>query len=184
MHHELSDIKRLRKQQGLTQQELAKLSGVSQSLIAKIEAGMLDPTFTRAKKIFDVLENISAEKEAKAEDIMVTKIFKLQKDQILKNAIKKMKEYGISQLPVLDGDAVVGMVSEGEIINQVLEGGDPSRMKVSDVMQESPPVVSARTPLHLLMDLLRFSSLIVIADSGKIKGVVTKADIIKAISKS
>ena len=35
---EIDDIVRLRKQLGLTQTELAKLSGVSQSLITKMEA--------------------------------------------------------------------------------------------------------------------------------------------------
>ena len=40
---EIDDIVRLRKQLGLTQTELAKLSGVSQSLITKMEAKKVEP---------------------------------------------------------------------------------------------------------------------------------------------
>ena len=46
---ELNEISRLRKQLGLTQAELAKLSGVSQSLIAKLEAGKIEPSYSKAK---------------------------------------------------------------------------------------------------------------------------------------
>ena len=64
----LDEIKRLRKKYHLTQQELAKRAGVSQSLIAKIEAGLLDPTYTRAEQIFGALENVEEQKELKAKD--------------------------------------------------------------------------------------------------------------------
>ncbi len=53
---ELSEIKHLRKKFGLTQSQLAKLSGVSQSLIAKIEADRIDPTFSKAQKIFEAIK--------------------------------------------------------------------------------------------------------------------------------
>jgi Predicted transcriptional regulator with C-terminal CBS domains len=39
------ELERIRKQVGMTQKELAKLSRVSQSLIAKIERGDVDPSF-------------------------------------------------------------------------------------------------------------------------------------------
>ena len=52
---ELNDIARLRKQLGLTQPELAQLSGVSQSLIAKLEAGKIEPSYTKVKSIIDTL---------------------------------------------------------------------------------------------------------------------------------
>ena len=50
---------------GLTQTDLAKKANVSQSLIAKIESGKIDPTFTKTKKIFETLSYLEKKEEVK-----------------------------------------------------------------------------------------------------------------------
>lgn len=52
----LDEIAKRRKLLGLTQKQLAKIAGVSQSFIAKIESGKIDPSYSKAKAIFDTLE--------------------------------------------------------------------------------------------------------------------------------
>ncbi|MHA1431033.1 MAG: helix-turn-helix domain-containing protein, partial [Candidatus Freyarchaeota archaeon] len=47
------DIKRLRKKVGLTQTELAEKAGVSQSLIARIESGSVDPRLSTLQRILN-----------------------------------------------------------------------------------------------------------------------------------
>ena len=74
MFSNLSDIKRIRKRLDMTQHELAKRAGISQSLIAKIEAGKIDPTYTKACMIFETLKGISDQKKIKAKDVMNRKI--------------------------------------------------------------------------------------------------------------
>ena len=58
MSYELSEVKVIRKKLGLTQGELAKAAGVSQSLIAKIESTKIDPTYSKVKLIFHALESL------------------------------------------------------------------------------------------------------------------------------
>ena len=53
---EIDDIVRLRKQLGLTQTELAKLSGVSQSLITKMEAKKVEPSYSKVKVLIETLQ--------------------------------------------------------------------------------------------------------------------------------
>ena len=65
MPYELEEIKEIRKKFGLTQGQLAQIAGVSKSLIAKIEAGRLDPTFSKAQKIFEAIDTLGKKKELK-----------------------------------------------------------------------------------------------------------------------
>ncbi|MFA4856113.1 MAG: helix-turn-helix domain-containing protein, partial [archaeon] len=67
---DLGEIKARRISAGLTQSRLASLSGVSQSLIAKIEAGNIEPSYGRAKRLLDCLAQLNAKKEKQAKDIM------------------------------------------------------------------------------------------------------------------
>lgn len=54
----LSDIAKKRHQLNLKQTELAKKAGVSQSLIAKLEAGKIDSSYTKVKTIFEVIDHL------------------------------------------------------------------------------------------------------------------------------
>jgi predicted transcriptional regulator len=49
MFPQLEDIAKKRRRLGLKQAELAKLSGVSQSLVAKLESGRIDSSYTKVK---------------------------------------------------------------------------------------------------------------------------------------
>ena len=163
LNEELQEIKRLRKKHNLTQTELAKLAGVSQSLIAKLEAGLIDPTFSHVKKIFDVLHGIEKENEPKAEQLITGKIISVSKNEPMPEAIRKMKSHGISQLPVTDGKAIVGLVSETNIIEKIAEGASPAKLQVKDVMEDAPPIIAKTTPLTAVMELLRHSPLVIVA---------------------
>ena len=52
----LALIGKLRRQLGLTQKELARKAGVSQSLIAKVESGLIDPAYSKVVQLFQALE--------------------------------------------------------------------------------------------------------------------------------
>jgi riboflavin synthase len=60
---DISQIVSFRRRLGVTQKRIAIESGVSQSLISKIEAGRVVPTYENAKLIIDALERIEIESE-------------------------------------------------------------------------------------------------------------------------
>ncbi len=178
-NEELGEIKRLRKKHNLTQAGLAKLAGVSQSLIAKIESRRIDPTFSHVKKIFQVLQGMEGEKEPRADELITHKIIYVDGNDPVTEPIKKMKANNISQLPVMEGGAIAGLISESNIIEKIAEGKNPSKLKVREIMEEAPPVISKATPLTAVAELLRHSPLVIVAENGKPKGVITKSDILK-----
>src|SRR3989338_10606676 len=136
---ELNEIKMIRKRLNLTQAELAYRAQVSQSLIAKVEANQLDHTYTNAQKIFSALNELSKKDEIKAEQMMQPRIIYVTTNLCVKDAIKKLKKHGISQMPVLEKGTVKGMISESSILDAIIDG--KADKKVNEVMQDSPPIV-------------------------------------------
>ncbi|HEY8109655.1 MAG TPA: helix-turn-helix transcriptional regulator, partial [Candidatus Nitrosotenuis sp.] len=51
----LDNIKQQRAKLGITQKELAKMTGVSTSMINQIESGRSQPSYETAKRMFDSL---------------------------------------------------------------------------------------------------------------------------------
>src|SRR3989337_4338242 len=105
-------IKQGRIRLGLTQRELATLSGISTSMINQIETGRCKPSYDTAKKIFEVLSTLEGKSSKKAGDICSKKIIFAQKDDILYSVLEKMRLNFVSQVPVFEGQKIVGIVSE------------------------------------------------------------------------
>jgi len=177
MPTEIEEIKHIRKKLGITQSELSKLSGVSQSLIAKIEAGKIDPTYSRARRLFEALQQLSGHEELIARDIANTKIISVSPQHKISEAIKLMKKYDISQLPVITGQHAVGRINETLLLDCVLKGKTDER--INECMGESPPVVPDTANIQSVSDLLKFYSLILVNQKGKLIGLITKSDVIQ-----
>jgi predicted transcriptional regulator len=180
---EINEIKTLRKRHNLTQSQLANLSGVSQSLIAKVEAGILDPSYSNYRKIIDFLNGLGEKNEAKAGDVASSKIIKVGKNSFLTEGIKLMKQHGISQLPVVESNNIIGLLAETDVIESIHKQQNVKKLRVSDVMEEAPPTVPEKTPLRLVTELLRVSPLIVVTDKGRPKGIITKSDVLNKLAK-
>ena len=180
----LEEIGRKRRILGLTQQKLARLAGVSQSLIAKLESGKIDPSYTKVKAIFDALERLQTETEVRAEEVLHNEVIGVQKNDLVSKAVQTMARYGYSQLPVFDDEHSVGSISEKTIIEKVSAGKDLSqisKLPVGDVMEEAFPQVGEDAPLPLISSLLQVYPAVLISTKGKVVGIVTKADLLKML---
>jgi len=175
MPYEVREIKTIRKQFGLTQAELAKKSGVSQSLIAKLESGKIDASYSKVRQIFNFLESMHKKQELKAGDIMRKSIIPIGPEASISSAIQKMRKHGISQLPVVSSGNCIGMISETIILDSILK---KNAQKVGEIMGDAPPVVSKKTPISAVSELLRNLPIVMVSDKGKLVGVVTKSDLL------
>ncbi|MBI2971157.1 MAG: CBS domain-containing protein [Candidatus Aenigmarchaeota archaeon] len=178
---ELSMIKKLRKQIGVNQTELAKAAGVSQSLVARIELSRVDPSYSNTRNIFLALERLGKGKIRMAKDIMSRKILCAKPNTAVKEAVSLMRRKNVSQLPVLDDDLLVGSVSEKTILDLVTNGGieNVSLTAVKEIMEEPFPVIDENATLSVVSLLLEYNSAIVVTEKGKPKGIVTKSDLLK-----
>ena len=179
--HDISEIKKIRKKLGLTQTELAKKSGVSQSLIAKIESEKLDPGYSRTKLIFDALEQLSQNEELCAADVMNRKMITAKVNDNVADIIKTMKKHAISQMPVLDNEKPVGLITEHTLLEE-LDSKDFAGIKAKDIMEDCPPIITPQTKLSIFSNLLRYFPIVLVASKGKLEGLISKSDVIVKIT--
>jgi predicted transcriptional regulator len=183
---EIEEIKKRRKNQGLTQKELALLSNVSQSLIAKIESKKVSPSYSVVKRIFETLEKLERKKEVTAKEIMSKKVIYVDKNDSIARAVKLMEEHGYSQLPVLHKNQSVGSITERTILDLIANGKNLSKvlnLPVEKVMGESFSRISENTPLTVISPLLKYSSAILVTRKDKMVGIITKSDLFKVAQK-
>lgn len=181
---ELERITILRKKLGLTQTELAKKAGISQSLIARVEAGTVDPRYSKVEKLFRALD-VSENRAITAKEIMSHNVVSVKSSDPLGLAIKKMKKHNVSQMPVMDGKTQAGSISEGVIMAQISKGANisiASTKKVREYMEDPLPQVSPATDISMLSSLLEHNKAVLIAEKGRIEGIVTKADLLKVVT--
>ena len=184
----IEEIQRRRKLLKLTQKKLALLSGVSQSLIAKIETNRIDPSYKNVKKIFITLDleekkNMSI---GKAKDIHNTKIIGIQKSGTIIEASHLMNKHGYSQLIVYEDNIITGSISEENITNYISKEENLESLqniKVKDIMSSEFPQIEETTPLEPVTYLLKHSPAVLTTRKGKVVGMITKADLFKLIIK-
>ena len=179
----ISEIKHRRKKAGITQFELAHKAGVSQSLIAKIEADKIEPSYSAVQKLFEVLDYIETKQGMIAKDIMNKKVTTTEKRNPVSEAIRTMKKYGLSQIPVTSAGLIVGSISEKSVLDKVIELEDTnlSSLKVEDIMDDAYPTLNENTPLKAILPLLKHNQAVIITKKEKILGIITKADLLKVV---
>ncbi len=176
------DIRRLRKAVGLTQKELAKKAGVSQSLIARIERGTVDPRLSTLKKIVDVIAAVEERRTAQA--VMHSPVITINAWDPVRKAVELMKEHNISQMPVLRDSKIVGGIQESTLIGKIAYSKEPAvifNTPVQNVMEDAFATVDPSTNVEDVFDLLlRGQPAVLVVEKGRLLGIVTKIDIIES----
>jgi len=103
----------------------------------------------------------------------------------LDQAMKRMREHQIRHLPILDGNQLVGIISERDIrIILSFKGVDPSRFLVEDAMEQDVYVVAPGAPLDEVaaeMASKKYGSAVVMQNLNVV-GIFTAVDALIALS--
>ena len=182
---ELKEIGKRRRKLGITQVNLAKESGVSQSLIAKLERGTIDIAYSKAVQIFRTLERLEKKEELKMEDIMTSSVLSLNKKDMVRKAVDMMRKKEISQIPIFDGSICIGSISEEDVVD-LIQNGTSSKtiesMPVTEIMESPFPIIAKESSIKEVTALLQRNKAVLISERGRIIGIVSKADFLKTLS--
>lgn len=104
-------------------------------------------------------------------------------DMSLREAVDLMREYDISQLPVVAKGKVVGSVREDVLIDRLLKDKKAAERAVREVMGKPFPIVDPGTSLEKIYRmLLRGSPAVLVGTGAKLEGIVTRIDVIEYLA--
>ncbi len=99
-------------------------------------------------------------------------------DDTLLVAYSRMKLYDVSQLPVIDGDKVAGIVDESDILLRVYGHEERFREPLRVAMTDKIETIDARADLAALMPIFAKDHVALVMDGKKFLGVITRIDLL------
>ncbi len=110
-------------------------------------------------------------------------IITIDENALVAEAIAKITNNNVSQLPVFSGDKPVGSVNDGQLFSLLMKNPAAKNDKVGSVMQASFPVVEANATVEqITIKFTKNNSAVLFRDhNGKYK-IITKHDLISAIA--
>jgi cystathionine beta-synthase len=103
----------------------------------------------------------------------------------VRRALELVRQFDVSQLPVLDGAEVVGTLYDSEIMKRVLDDAGVLDRPVRSIMDPPLPVVGADEPVVRVAQLLKqkhSSAVLVAGNGGGPSGILTRLDVISLIA--
>lgn len=190
---DLDKIRQMRKRLNLSQRELASLAGVSQSLIAKIERGSIDPSYSNVRKILMAFEEVLRRRKVEGMklgaqltvgDLATRGVVLVGPEQSVGECVERMMKGRFTQLPVMVGDKVVGGITDDRIRDYTIEETRANRKtydmvmqtKVEELMMDPFPILSEDTPIELASVHLQREEAVLVSRKGQIVGILTSAD--------
>ena len=122
---------------------------------------------------------------ATVSDVMRPPVTTVEQEDHVAAAAYLMKHAGASALMVLDikNDQPIGIITEADIAHAVADKKDLNSIRIRDLMNPRPTVITATTSVRDAADLMvrgRFRHLPVVSDAGLI-GMVDVVDVCRAL---
>jgi cystathionine beta-synthase len=99
-------------------------------------------------------------------------------NDLLTTAYQRMKLYDVSQLPVMDGDQLVGIVDESDVLLHVY--GDEARFRdpVSTAMVSKLDRLDVKSPIEALLPVFDRGQVAIVMSDGVFLGLITRIDLL------
>ena len=99
-------------------------------------------------------------------------------DELLNTAWQRMRAHDVSQLPVMEGERIVGMLDESDVLLHVY--GDEARFTdpVSAAMVGRLDKVDVRAPVEALLPVFDRGHVAIVMDAGRFLGLITRIDLL------
>lgn len=101
----------------------------------------------------------------------------------LQQVYAKMKMYDVSQVPVMDQDQIIGLMSETNLLLAVTGNPKGFSIRVGAVMSDKPATLQVTQPMTDLLPIFERNGIACIVDKDQFLGLVTPIDFLNYLRK-
>jgi len=105
-------------------------------------------------------------------------IISVKETDSVKDVLNLISKTGYSQIPVLQGRQSIGCIRENRLLSKLVENTLLYNSPIKDVMEESLPILEAKTDIEEVKKYLKTNSAILVSDFGLITDIITRYDLI------
>lgn len=128
---------------------------------------MLDPQVRTLRDISDIKKSKGFEE-----------IISVKENDKVKDALELITKTGYSNIPVMDGRRSIGSIKENRLLGKLVEDPTLYHSPIHQVMDESLPILDAKTDIDEVKKYLKNNSAILVSDFGLITDIITRYDLI------
>lgn len=138
---------------------------------------VFDDDWMRENGYLDAEENLGS-----VRDLLAGKqqeVFSVGRRHTVREVVGLMKEQGISQVPVVEDNRLVGIVNETTLLRYVTDtGGSAFDDPVAEVVSDAFELADPDAPLGHFRHIWKEGKVIVVWERGQVRGIITKIDVI------
>lgn len=140
-----------------------------------------DGVYVGMATYYDILDVFRANPEEKISRLMI-KTPKADEDMDIDELITLMVKSGLEAIPILENEKIIGLVSDYDILNKMIDSEKIEDIKIKDVMNESIKLLKENDPVSEARRIMRFhrwERLPIVDENGKCIGMISSIDILK-----
>ena len=108
----------------------------------------------------------------------IEEIVSIKEDQKVKEVLELITKTGYTQIPVLRGKQSIGAIREGRLLSKLVDNPTLYASLIKDVMEESFPILEAKTEISEVKKLFKEHPAILVSDFGLVTDIITRYDLI------
>lgn len=99
-------------------------------------------------------------------------------DETVGEALARLEQYNVSQIPVLEADRSVGSLTEADLMSMIIKDPSIAEKKVSEIMDQAYPVVDESEDIKHGIQYLKEAPAILVSQYGRTIGILTRYDVL------
>jgi predicted transcriptional regulator len=128
-------------------------------------------------------ERISVKEILRTKSKRLRKVISVDPEDELRVAIRLMRKYDVSQLPVIKDGVQIGCLREISVMKKLTSRQASCIQKIGDVMDEPLPSVKKEDRILDPFTLLKDKNAVVVLENNKVVDIITTIDVINYLMK-